>query len=88
MPQIHHFDPELLAPLETRIADVNLDQFVSEYFKLQKALETSHESENRFLAKCKELSKKIAKLSTNLGAMSQCNEEDIKKKEQMQMVCY
>jgi chromosome segregation ATPase len=83
LPQIHSFDPELLAPLETRITDVNLDQFISEYFKLQKSLETSHESENRFLSKCKELSKKIAKLSTNLGAMSQCNEEDMKKKEQL-----
>jgi hypothetical protein len=53
-----------------------LAQFIAEYEKLQQALRKSHESETRFVNKCRELTKQIQTSSEKTQVLSNLLEEE------------
>lgn len=60
VPKASKFETSLLEPLSLMDANTeHIDQFAEMYNKLQQALRKSHESENRFINKCKTLTKQI-----------------------------
>lgn len=80
-PKPSKFDSALLQPLSLLDADVeHIEQFAEEYKKLQQALRKSFESENRFINKCKSLTKQIRASSHKLTALSSLHQTDLKKK--------
>lgn len=58
-------------------------QFIEEYAKLQQALRKSHESEARFINKCKSLTKQTRAHTHKLTALSALHQADLKKKKQL-----
>jgi dynactin complex subunit len=53
-----------------------LAQFIAEYEKLQQALRKSHESETRFVNKCRELTKQIQTSSEKTQVLNNMLEEE------------
>jgi chromosome segregation ATPase len=82
VPKASKFEASLLEPLSLLDASTdNIEPFGDEYSKLQQALRKSHESENRFINKCKTLIKQIRSSSHKLTALSSLHTTDLKKKD-------
>lgn len=83
-PKPSKFDSALLQPLSLLDADAeHIEQFADEFKKLQQALRKSYESENRFINKCKSLTKQIRSSSHKLTALSSLHQTDLKKKDRL-----
>src|SRR5690242_4030927 len=75
IPEPSVVDPSLLQPLST-FGDENLYIFVEEYNKLQQALKKSHESEARFIVKCKSLQKQTRAHQHKYNALHTMHQAD------------
>ncbi|XP_035262172.1 cilia- and flagella-associated protein 58 isoform X1 [Anguilla anguilla] len=62
--------------LHELLGDKNLEKYRVEYEKLAKALKKSHESENRLMTKCRELSAEIVSNRVKVDAARKLSEED------------
>ena len=80
LPEATRFDEALIKPLAIGIGEDILLPFVEEYAKLQQALIKSHDSETRFVNKCKALTKQTRAHTHKLTALHAMYLQDQKKK--------
>ena len=63
-----------------------LKPFLNEYKKLQEALVKSHESEQRFVTKCRDLAASIRECRDNAASYDAAQEENRRQKEVLERV--
>lgn len=80
LPEATRFDPALVRPLQLGLGEDLLLPFVEEYSKLQQALLKSHDSETRFVNKCKALTKQTRAHTHKLTALHSIHMQDQKRK--------
>lgn len=80
IPEATRFDDALTKPLSLGLGEDLLLPFVEEYAKLQQALVKSHDSETRFVNKCKALTKQTRAHTHKLTALHAMYLQDQKKK--------
>jgi len=80
IPSATAFDDSLLRPLHQGVGEEILLPFIEEYAKLQSALTKSHESEQRFVNKCKTLLKQTRAHSHKITALQAIQAQDSKRK--------
>jgi len=81
LPEATRWDESLVRPLQLALGEELLLPFVEEYAKLQQALLKSHESETRFVNKCKALSKQTRAHTHKLTALHAIHLQDAKRKQ-------
>ena len=81
IPEATRFDEGLIKPLSLGVGEDILLPFVEEYAKLQQALMKSHDSETRFVNKCKALTKQTRAHTHKLTALHAMYLQDQKKKQ-------
>ena len=89
IPQATPIDLSLLEPFvisDKHNSIVELNQFKEEYQKLQLALRKSHDSENRFVNKCRTLSKQIQNNSDQLVTLISITSADEEKRTKLQIL--
>lgn len=62
--------------LQELMGDQSLEKFRSEYEKLHRALQKSHESEKRLMQKCRELNAEIVANSAKVSTALKLSQED------------
>jgi hypothetical protein len=85
LPEATRFDDALSRPLALGMGEDILLPFVEEYAKLQQALSKSHDSENRFVNKCKALTKQTRAHTHKLTALHAIHLQDAKRKATLQL---
>ncbi len=83
LPEATRWDESLVRPLQLALGEELLLPFVEEYAKLQQALLKSHDSETRFVNKCKALSKQTRAHTHKLTALHAIHLQDAKRKQML-----